>query len=139
MSTHPDTNAHASHTNHRRRAHGALLAMALLALLLLGAAAVEPGVGYADQMTVFSCHAPAGEAVGNDGWSIERSGGDFMIAADTCAGEGKGALDLELAANSAGYENAARVQWSFDASAWATIAEYELHIASSYALPPSGG
>jgi hypothetical protein len=137
MSTHPDINTHANHTDHKRTAHRVLLAILLAAAL--AATALHPTAGYADQMTVFSCHDPAGEAVGNAGWSTERTSDAFMTAADTCAGEGQGALDLELGPNSAGYPNAARVQWDFDAPAWATIADYELHIAGSYTLPPSGG
>jgi hypothetical protein len=123
-------------TSRARRA--ALLATALLVTLAV-TAGLRAGVGYADQMTVFSCHAPGGEAVGNDGWTIERSGGAYMTATDTCASEGKGALELELSGSTAGYTGAARVQWNFDAPTWATIASYELHLAGSDTVPPSGG
>ncbi len=137
MSTHTDTRAEHRHPNRTHLARGVLLLVALMALLGL-AAALQPSVGYADQMTVFSCHGPAGEAVGHDGWTIERLGVAFMTAVDTCANEGAGGLELVLGSNPSGYGEDG-IQWNFDAPAWASIASYELHIAGSYALPADGG
>jgi len=140
MSTPTDSNSRAEHQhrNRTRPGYGALLAFTLLALLCL-VATLQAGVGYADQMTVFSCHDPAGNPVGTDGWTTERTGGFHMIASESCAGGGTGAFDLELAENPAGYPNGASVQWVFNAPAWATIASYELQIPDSYAVPPSPG
>jgi hypothetical protein len=137
MSTHTDSRPKRPHPNLTHLGHGALLIAALMALLGL-AAALQPSLSYADQMTVFSCHGPAGEAVGHDGWTIERLGVAFMTAVDTCANEGSGGLELVLGSNPAGYGEDG-IQWNFDAPAWASIASYELHIAGSYALPADGG
>ncbi len=89
-------------------------------------------------MTVFTCHDPAGNPVGNDGWTILRTADNNMLAADSCAGAGAGAMELELAANFSGYPNGAQVEWSFSAPSWASIASYNLQVASSYALPGTG-
>lgn len=113
---------------------GACLLAALLALSL-----TSPRAAHADQMTVDSCHDPAGEAVGHAGWVIERSAQLYMTAADTCAAEGQGALTLGLGASPYGYPNAAHVEWVFHAPSWAEIAAYTLHLTGSYARPANGG
>ncbi len=89
-------------------------------------------------MTLFTCHDPAGNAVGNDGWTIQRTSDNDMVAADNCANGGAGAMELELAGNAAGYSNGAGVEWSFSAPSWATIASYDLQVAGSYAIGGTG-
>ncbi|MGO8906639.1 MAG: hypothetical protein ACLQMH_13600 [Solirubrobacteraceae bacterium] len=95
-------------------------------------------VANADQMTVFTCHDPAGDAVGNDGWVNVRSGDYDMISADTCGQQGSGAMVLELAANAAGYQNLAHTEWVFYTPSWASIASYTIQVVSSYGLPGTG-
>jgi hypothetical protein len=93
----------------------------------------------ANEVTVFSCHDPGGEAVGHDGWVNQRTADTNMIAVDSCGGAGAGYLSLELAANFGGYANGARTEWVFQAPAWASIASYTLDLAGSYAVPSTGG
>lgn len=95
-------------------------------------------VSDARQMTVFSCHDPAGNPVGHDGWSNERTADTNMTAADSCGAGGQGALSLELGANVAGYGNLARTQWVFSAPVWASISSYRIRVADSYAIPGTG-
>ena len=111
----------------------------LAAAVVIAAVTLLPGVARANQMTVFSCHDPAGNAVGHAGWVIERTGQSYMTAADTCGANGAGALSLELGANAAGYPNGALIQWGFHAPPWSTIAEYTIDVADSYARPGSSG
>lgn len=92
----------------------------------------------ANQMTLFSCHAPNGQAVGHAGWTIARSPDAFMTASDTCGSGGAGSLHLEMAGNGAGYPNLAGIDWIFQAPAWASIAEYILQVSGSYAYPYNG-
>ena len=119
---------------HRRRSVLAAAVLIAAATLLFSAAAA-----HANQMTVFSCHDPAGHPVGHAGWGIERTGQSYMTAADTCGAGGAGALSLELGANAAGYPNGAEIQWRFWAPSWATIAKYTIQVPDSYARPGSSG
>jgi hypothetical protein len=109
------------------------LALATIAAMALGATASE-----ARQMTVFSCHDPAGNAVGHDGWSTNRTGDLDMSLTDSCSAGGQGALAVELQASASGYPDQARAEWVFTAPAWASIASYRLQIAGSYAIPSTG-
>ncbi|MHB8490915.1 MAG: carboxypeptidase-like regulatory domain-containing protein [Solirubrobacteraceae bacterium] len=107
---------------------------ALLAAIAMGAPAAQ-----ADQMTVFSCHNPAGHAIGHYGWLQERFlSGSGVVLNDTCAGSGQGALVAELGGRREGYADAERVQWTFSAPSWATIAHYTLHLPDSYTYPFQG-
>jgi len=90
-------------------------------------------------MTVFSCHDPAGNPIGHDGWVRNRTVDLDMSLTDSCSAGGKGALALELGASASGYSNEARAEWVFVAPAWASIASYRLQIAGSYAIPSTGG
>lgn len=117
------------HSPRRARRTLACLTTALTATAALAA------VSSANQMTVFSCHDPAGNAVGHDGWSIERTADLFIKLTDTCGPSGNGALTAELGANGAGYPGSARGEWTFRAPAWASIASYEMDIAGSYGIP----
>jgi hypothetical protein len=120
----------------RRPGRRRLWALALAAgvLVLARAAAVR-----ANEITLFSCHDPAGNAVGHDGWGNVRSADADMIATDSCEAGGAGALNLELGANGAGYQNGAQTEWLFQAPAWASIASYTLDLGGSYADPSTGG
>jgi hypothetical protein len=110
-----------------------------LLLATIVALAVGAPNASGNQMTVFSCHDPAGEAVGHDGWSNQRTADLDMVATDSCGGAGSGYLGLELAANFGGYGNGARTEWLFQAPAWATIATYTLDLGGTYAIPSTGG
>jgi hypothetical protein len=110
------------------------VACTILAVLWVSAAVTQ-----ADQMTVFSCHDPAGNAVGHDGWTAARTNDLFLTLADTCTAADQGALVLGLAANASGYQNLARAEWIFTAPPWATIAGYNIQITGSYAIPSTGG
>lgn len=123
----------AAANRHRRR--NVLAAAALIAAATLLCAAVA----HANQMTVFSCHDPAGHPVGHAGWVIERTGQSYMTAADSCGAGGAGSLSLELAANGGGYPNGAEIQWHFSAPSWASIAKYTIQVPDSYARPGSTG
>jgi len=112
--------------------------IALAKALALAATLVPAALAQANQMTVFSCHDPAGNTVGHDGWSMNRTADLDMYLADTCAAGGQGALTLELAGNGAGYANAARAEWIFNAPAWASISTYTIDLADSYAIPSVG-
>ena len=92
----------------------------------------------ANEMTLFSCHDPAGNAVGHDGWTNERTADLDMYALDSCAAGGHGSMSLELASNGAGYPNAARSEWVFTAPAWGSILAYRVSVADSYAMPWAG-
>jgi hypothetical protein len=94
---------------------------------------------HADQMTVFSCHDPTGNAVGHDGWSIQRTNDSFMTAADNCGAGGQGSMVADLGANPAGYQNFARTEWVFIAPSWATIASYTLQLPDSYTINTTAG
>lgn len=109
-----------------------LLACSIATSLLLTA------VASAGQITVFTCHDPAGNPVGHDGWTISRTPDQFMTAADNCAGSGQGALLLDMGANSAGYPNYAGIDWVFAAPGWAKVARYTIQIADSYTYPYQG-
>lgn len=111
----------------------------LVGLLALMVALALPSFAGAGEITVFSCHDPAGSPVGHDGWTNHRTADTDMVASDSCAAGGQGALSAELAANGAGYGDAARTEWDFAAPAWASVASYTLHLAGSYALPSTGG
>jgi hypothetical protein len=111
----------------------------VFALALLCATTVNPPKVEAKQMTVFSCHDPAGNAVGHDGWSTGRTADLDMYLLDTCAAANQGAMTLELAANGVGYPDSARTEWTFFAPAWATIATYQLQVADAYAAPGRSG
>jgi hypothetical protein len=89
-------------------------------------------------MTVFSCHDPAGVAVGHRGWSTVRTADLFMTVADTCADSNQGAMSLDLGTNPGGYGNGAAVMSIFSTESWGSIAEYTIHIAGSYASPSTG-
>jgi hypothetical protein len=99
----------------------------------------HPARADANELTVFSCHDPAGEAIGHDGWVNQRTSDLDMVAGDSCGGAGSGALRLELLANFGGYGNGARTEWVFQAPAWASIASYTLDLTGSYAIPSTGG
>ena len=86
----------------------------------------------ADHMTVYSCHAPNGEAVASEGWTISRTGQSRMAATNTCAANNAGTMGLEVAANPSGYPNGAGIGWVFSAPSWATIAKYTIHVPDSF-------
>ncbi len=110
------------------------------ALLALGAlTACFAGPARANRVAVLSCHGPAGEALGHDGWVNERTGEGGMIALDTCTGEGAGSLSLELGGNSNGYPDEAHTWWVFKAPSWGGIVSYRLAIADSATSPYAGG
>ena len=113
-------------------------AIGVLAAFVFAGAAGAPGAA-AKQMTVFSCHDPAGNPVGHDGWSTGRTADIDMFLTDSCAVAGAGALSLELGGNGAGYPDSARGEWVFFAPAWATIARYQVRIAGSYTAGGVGG
>jgi hypothetical protein len=123
---------------HRREHHRKPSRLALTALVLVLAGLVCATAAQANQMTLFTCHAPNGEAVGNAGWTIKRTPDEYMTASDTCGSSGSGSLHLELAANPIGYGNEAGIDWIFTAPAWATIAEYAMQVPDSYAYPVGG-
>ena len=118
-----------------RRTWGLTLRLIAASLAAAGVCAASAS-GHA--MTVFSCHDPAGNTVGHDGWVNQRTADGDMYALDSCAAAGKGSMSLELAANGGGYPNAARTEWVFTAPAWAAIVAYRVHIAGSYAMPWAG-
>jgi hypothetical protein len=113
-----------------------LIAVSLLSFLFVAMSVGLPDAR-ADQMTLFTCHAPAGKAVGHAGWTIARSG-SYMTASDTCTEAGSGSLHLELGGNSGGYPNFANIGWIFQAPSWATIASYTINVADSYAYEWTG-
>lgn len=92
----------------------------------------------ADQMTLFTCHAPNGQSVGHAGWTIARTPDQFMTASDTCGEGNAGSLHLELGISGAGYGNQAGIAWDFEAPIWATIPEYTINVVDSYAYPDYG-
>jgi hypothetical protein len=114
-----------------------VIAVTLLVGTLL---TVTSGVAVSDahQMTVFSCHDPAGNPVGHDGWLTQRTGDLNMSLIDNCSSGAAGALALELGASTSGYGGGARSEWVFSAPTWSTISGYELQIAGSYAIPSTG-
>ncbi len=112
----------------------AVLASAIGALALSAASSA-----LADQYTVYSCHDPAGHAVGDDGWSQNHIGGTFIVMDDTCTGSGEGALVSELPGRSGGYSNVEGGTWQFAAPSGVDIARYTLHVGGSYAQPLESG
>jgi hypothetical protein len=110
----------------------------LLTVAVVAAFVIPASIAQADQMTVFTCHDPAGHAVGHDGWTIARTGDQHMTAADTCGASGQGTLSLDLGENPSGYQNGARIEWVFQAPSWATIANYAIQVPDSYAYPYAG-
>ncbi len=115
---------------------GERLARPLAALLVVSAMSVTPASGH--ELTVYSCHDPAGNAVGHDGWVNQRTADLDMYALDSCAARSQGSMSLELAANGAGYPNAARTEWVFTAPPWGSILAYRVSVAGSYAMPWAG-
>jgi hypothetical protein len=115
-----------------------LRALVLICSAAGALAATLAGSARANELTVFGCHDPAGEAVGHDGWVNMRTGDLDMVAADGCAGAGQGSLSLELLPNFGGYANGARTEWVFQAPAWASIASYTLDLGGSYAIGSTG-
>ena len=113
------------------------LTLALLLATLLGMS-LGSVVSEARQLTVFSCHDPAGNPVGHDGWLTQRTGDLNMSLIDNCSSGAAGALALELGASTSGYGGGARSEWVFSAPTWSTISGYELQIAGSYAIPSTG-
>ena len=107
----------------------------IAALLLCGLSLAVAAGAQANQYTVYSCHDPAGAAVGDYGWTQSHVGGTFIVTGDTCASQGLGALVAELPGRSGGYGNLERAQWVFGVPPETTIARYTLHIAGSYAQP----
>lgn len=107
-------------------------------VLVLLALATTADLASANQMTIFSCHDPAGNGVGHDGWTIARTSDPYMSAVDTCANSNQGSLALELGVSAGGYPNLARIEWVFQAPSWATIAKYTLQVPDSYAYPSTG-
>lgn len=131
-----------THCWQHKRGYASVSGSVRLAVSILAAAVVlvvQGGAAYANQMTVFSCHDPAGNSVGHNGWVIQRTGDMFMTAADTCGASGQGAMSLDLGANASGYQNAARIEWFFQAPSWASIAKYYLAIPDSYAYVYTSG
>ncbi len=121
------------------RARPTVVRALVLAASVLGAVSLtHPTLGWANELTVFSCHDPAGEAVGHDGWVNQRTADANMVASDSCAAGAGGYLSLELQANTAGYANGARTEWVFQAPPWSSIASYTLELGGSYALPGTG-
>ena len=118
----------------RRGATGRRMARWTAATMLAGAITATSASGH--EMTVYSCHDPAGNAVGVDGWSGSVAGGPFLTYEENCAAAGDGAMTVEVGA--AGYPSNAGAAWSFQAPAWASITSYTLRIADSYARPSSG-
>ena len=108
--------------------------LALLAATITPIALAPPAS--AGELTVYSCHAPNGTTVGNDGWTGWSTGQNGIGYQDTCTSSGQG--DLHLDVGSYGYPNLARVEWIFLAPAWATIANYTIQVADSYTLPYAG-
>lgn len=113
------------------------ITLASVACIALGLAGNPPGAA-ANQLTVFSCHDPAGDGVGHDGWVVNRTADVDMSLTDSCAAGGQGSLNLELGANPAGYADAARVEWQFSAPPWGSIASYKLALLGSYSVPGTG-
>ena len=114
--------------------------LALVVLPVLAAlAACMPATAVANRIAVLSCHGPAGEALGHDGWLNQRTADAGMVALDTCGAGGAGALSLELGGNSNGYPDAASTEWMFDAPSWGSIVSYRVAIADSYTSPYAGG
>jgi len=111
----------------------ATLAASVLVLML-----ARTNLAGANELTLYSCHDPAGDAVGHDGWRNVRTADDDMFAVDSCAAGGGGYLGLELQANLAGYADSARTEWDFQAPAWSSVASYTLNLAGSYAMPGTG-
>jgi len=111
---------------------------AVLAVAVVLAALAIPAAAQADQMTVFSCHDPAGNALGDHGWTQEHNGGTFLFLVDNCGANGQGGLVGELSGRGGGYANNEAVNWTFSAPSWATIAKYTISVPSSYAYPSSG-
>ena len=108
-------------------------------VVVLFALGVMASTASADQMTVFSCHDPAGNAVGDYGWGQERFvNGLGGVLEDTCAGSGAGALVAYIGGQTSGYANLERVQWTFSAPPWATITHYALRLPESYTYPSHG-
>jgi hypothetical protein len=131
-----------TYSSRRKREHTFAPAHVRLAVSILAAAVVlvvQGGAAYGNQMTVFSCHDPAGNGVGHTGWVIQRTGDMYMTAADTCGASGQGAMSLDLGANPSGYQNAARIEWFFQSPSWASIAKYYLAIPDSYAYVYTSG
>ena len=118
----------------RRKGTGKPLARCTAAATL--AAAICAASAGAHEMTVYSCHDPAGNAVGVDGWTGSVAGGPFLTYKESCAAAGAGAMTLEVGA--AGYPNGAGALWRFQAPAWASISFYTLKIPDSYARPSAG-
>jgi hypothetical protein len=98
----------------------------------------NPPAAAANQLTVFSCHDPAGNGVGHDGWVMNRTADVDMSLTDSCTAGRQGSLNLELGANPSGYANAARVEWLFSAPPWASIASYQVALLGSYSIVGTG-
>jgi 5-hydroxyisourate hydrolase-like protein (transthyretin family) len=127
------------HTDEGTRTRAAVTrtALAMILCVALGlAGATAPAA--ANQLTVFSCHDPAGNGVGHDGWAISRTADVDMSLTDSCAAGGQGSLNLELGANPSGYADAARAEWQFSAPPWGSIASYKIAVVGSYAVPGTG-
>ena len=115
--------------------HRLTVMLGVVALAFVGAAANAN----ANQMTVFSCHDPAGNTAGDGGWTTSRTSDLDMYLTDTCAAEGQGSLGLELKANGAGYPNGAGVAWTFNAPSWGSITSYRLMLGGTYGAPGGAG
>src|SRR5262249_12999249 len=105
--------------------------LALIAALLACGGALAAPAARAGRIAILRCHGPGGEALGHDGWETERTGDGGMAALDTCAAGGGGTMSLEVAGNSAGFPDSARIVWLFRAPPWATIVSYRVAIADS--------
>jgi hypothetical protein len=111
----------------------------LISMIALAALAGAPAVAGSHQMTIYSCHDPAGNAVGHDGWSAERYGsGGYVTLTDGCAASGEGTLLAELGGRAGGYNNLESASWVFRAPWWANIAHYTIQVAASYTYPWHG-
>jgi hypothetical protein len=121
-------------TSHTTLRHAALLLSILSALALLGASSANAKV-----MTVYSCHDPAGNAVGHAGWSTFRTSDVGLVITDNCSSSGQGALHLELGPNGIGYPGFARAEWDFNAPSWGKISRYTVSFGEDYASTPGPG
>ncbi len=109
----------------------------IVALAAVLAALALPVAAQADQMTVYSCHTPAGAATGTFGWGQQKPAGEFLILSNTCAASGAGGLIGEMPGRSGGYGSEG-VSWVFQAPSWSALVSYKLILVSNYARPYEG-
>lgn len=113
------------------------LRLALTAILSIAALAVWCSVGAsvasAGTFTVFSCHDPAGNAVGTAGWTAAHTSGFFITTNLTCASPSD-EMSIQVGPDaSGGYTESQGGSLTFQPPAGVTISSFSLNVPSAYA------